>query len=88
MLVGPSIPFSVRYEQALGGDEQELTSCSCLYYWGVVGLLIGLTLYRPAYSAVALQGTLLDNSLWIGFWSVFALVRAIFPHPGCIALNK
>lgn len=46
---------------------------NCLYYWGVVGLLIGLTLYRPAYSAAALKGTLLDNPVWIGFWSVFAL---------------
>ena len=56
-------------------EMSQLTD-SCLYYWGVVGLLIGLTLYRPAYSAAALKGTLLDNPVWIGFWSVFALVSA------------
>jgi len=48
---------------------------SVAYYWGIVGLLIGMTLYRPAYSATALKGTLLDNPNWITFWSVFILVR-------------
>ena len=47
---------------------------SVAYYWGVVGLLIGMTLYRPAYSATALKGTLLDNPKWITFWSGFILV--------------
>ncbi|WWC92730.1 uncharacterized protein L201_007689 [Kwoniella dendrophila CBS 6074] len=46
---------------------------NCLYYWGICGFLIGLTLYRPAYSASALKGTLLDNSTWITFWTVFEL---------------
>lgn len=51
----------------------ELT-CSCAYYWGITGGLIGLTLYRPAYGAKALQGTLLDNPKWIGFWAAFIIV--------------
>ncbi|WVR08123.1 hypothetical protein IAU60_005169 [Kwoniella sp. DSM 27419] len=46
---------------------------NCLYYWGICGFLIGLTLYRPAYSASALKGTLLDNSSWITFWTIFEL---------------
>lgn len=67
----------VSWKRAVSGcvKTPQLTD-SCLYYWGVVGLLIGLTLYRPAYSATALTGTLLDNPAWIGFWSVFALVSA------------
>ena len=51
---------------------------SVAYYWGVVGLLIGLTLYRPAYSATALKGTLLDNPKWITFWTGFILVCETF----------
>jgi hypothetical protein len=47
---------------------------SCLYYWGINGILIGLTLYRPAYSAQALKGSILDNPNWIRFWTVFILV--------------
>ncbi|CAD6570451.1 MAG: 3-oxo-5a-steroid 4- dehydrogenase [Tremellales sp. Tagirdzhanova-0007] len=31
---------------------------NCLYYWGQCGLLMGLTLYRPANSAQALKGTI------------------------------
>jgi len=27
---------------------------NCAYYWGITGLLIGCTLYRPAYGADAL----------------------------------
>ncbi|KAK8849622.1 hypothetical protein IAR55_004957 [Kwoniella newhampshirensis] len=47
---------------------------NCLYYWGICGLLIGLTLYRPAYSAKALSGTLLDDPRWVKFWSGFIVV--------------
>ncbi|KAK4688735.1 hypothetical protein P7C73_g1385, partial [Tremellales sp. Uapishka_1] len=47
---------------------------NCLYYWGVCGFLIGLTLYRPAYSAPALKGSILDNPVWLGFWSTFILI--------------
>ncbi|KAI9639003.1 uncharacterized protein MKK02DRAFT_42036 [Dioszegia hungarica] len=43
------------------------------YYWGVVGVLCGLTLYRPAYSAEALKGSILNNPAWVGFWSLFIL---------------
>ncbi|WVQ79326.1 hypothetical protein IAT38_001423 [Cryptococcus sp. DSM 104549] len=46
---------------------------NCLYYWGICGFLIGLTLYRPAYSKSALEGTLLGNPNWITFWTVFEL---------------
>ncbi|WRT69624.1 uncharacterized protein IL334_006613 [Kwoniella shivajii] len=46
---------------------------NCAYYWGICGLLIGLTLYRPAYSAQALKGSLLSNPKWITFWTIFEL---------------
>ncbi|ORX37799.1 3-oxo-5-alpha-steroid 4-dehydrogenase-domain-containing protein [Kockovaella imperatae] len=45
-----------------------------LYYWGVVGILMGLTLYRPAYGARALQGSILNDSRWINFWGFFILI--------------
>ncbi|RSH93376.1 3-oxo-5a-steroid 4- dehydrogenase [Saitozyma podzolica] len=48
---------------------------NCLYYWGINGILIGLTLYRPAYSAQALKGSILDNPNWIRFWTVFILIN-------------
>ncbi|WWC73769.1 uncharacterized protein I206_107741 [Kwoniella pini CBS 10737] len=50
---------------------------NCIYYWGVCGLLIGLTLYRPAYSATALKGSLLDNSVWITIWTVVELTAEL-----------
>jgi very-long-chain enoyl-CoA reductase len=50
---------------------------SCAYYWGITGVLIGLTLYRPAYGAVALKDSILNSPNWIRFWTVFILVR---PH--------
>lgn len=53
--------------------NSQLTS-SCAYYWGITGVLIGLTLYRPAYGAKALEGSLLNSSGWIGFWTVFIIV--------------
>lgn len=56
----------------------KLTS-SCAYYWGITGGLIGLTLYRPAYGAKALKGTLLDNPKWIGFWTAFIIVSCSTP---------
>lgn len=37
-------------------------------------MLCGLTLYRPAYSAEALKGSILNNPAWVGFWSLFILV--------------
>lgn len=54
----------------------EKLTCSCAYYWGITGGLIGLTLYRPAYGAKALKGTLLDNPKWIGFWTAFIIVSS------------
>lgn len=53
--------------------EARLTR-SCAYYWGITGVLIGLTLYRPAYGAEALQGKLINSPAWIGFWTVFIVV--------------
>lgn len=50
---------------------------NCLYYWGICGFLIGLTLYRPAYSKQALDGTLLGDSRWINFWTIFELVAEL-----------
>lgn len=50
---------------------------SCAYYWGITGGLIGLTLYRPAYGAKALKGTLLDSPKWIGFWTAFIIVSIV-----------
>ena len=47
---------------------------SALYYWGVNGLLIGLTMYRPAYSAPALRHSILNRPAWIWGWSIFMLV--------------
>ena len=35
---------------------------------------MGLTLYRPAYGAKALQGSILNSSKWINFWGAFILV--------------
>ena len=53
---------------------------SCSYYWGFCGLLMSLTLYRPAYSAQALKGSILDNPRWIAFWVLFIIVRSsLFP---------
>nr|XP_018260378.1 enoyl reductase [Kwoniella dejecticola CBS 10117]OBR82536.1 enoyl reductase [Kwoniella dejecticola CBS 10117] len=53
---------------------------NCLYYWGVCGLLIGLTLYRPAYSAASLKGSLLDNSTWITIWTIGAELLNLNTH--------
>ncbi|WVQ66107.1 uncharacterized protein L199_004285 [Kwoniella botswanensis] len=50
---------------------------NCLHYWGVSGILIGLTLYRPGYSAEALKGTIYDNPNWIKGWAVFFLVTEL-----------
>lgn len=44
------------------------------YYWGLVGILMPLTLYRPAYSADALKGSILNSDTWLWFWGVFVLV--------------
>ena len=48
--------------------------CSCLYYWGQCGVLMGLTLYRPANSAKALEGTIYDSLTYLGFWTIFIFV--------------
>lgn len=53
---------------------------SCLYYWGMCGLLMGLTLYRPAYSADALKGSILDAQIWRELWSMYILARPLFWH--------
>ncbi|WVN86919.1 uncharacterized protein L203_102093 [Cryptococcus depauperatus CBS 7841] len=50
---------------------------NCLYYWGICGFLIGLTLYRPAYSKQALAGTLLADPRWIAFWTIFELAAEL-----------
>ncbi|TYJ54685.1 hypothetical protein B9479_004624 [Cryptococcus floricola] len=49
---------------------------NCAYYWGICGGLIGLTLYRPAYAQQALEGTLLGDSRWITFWTIFELASS------------
>ncbi len=54
---------------------------SCAYYWGITGVLIGLTLYRPAYGAVALKDSILNSPNWIRFWTVFILVRSQLTSP-------
>ncbi|KZS91979.1 hypothetical protein SISNIDRAFT_429652 [Sistotremastrum niveocremeum HHB9708] len=36
------------------------------HYWLLSGVLLALSIYRPAYSAEALQGTLRDNTLFLG----------------------
>lgn len=61
---------------------------SCAYYWGITGLLIGATLYRPAYGAVALKNSILDTPQWLYFWSAFIIVsvgrwRQRFRCPQC-----
>ncbi|ODO00684.1 enoyl reductase [Cryptococcus wingfieldii CBS 7118] len=50
---------------------------NCAYYWGICGGLIGLTLYRPAYAQQALEGTLLGDSRWITFWTIFELAKLL-----------
>ncbi|ORY34827.1 3-oxo-5-alpha-steroid 4-dehydrogenase-domain-containing protein [Naematelia encephala] len=46
-----------------------------LYYWGVNGLLIGLTFYRPGNSASALKGTIYDDPRWIYGWTTWILIN-------------
>lgn len=47
------------------------------YYWGLVGMLMPLTLYRPAYSSSALKGSILNSQNWLLFWSIFILVSRL-----------
>lgn len=53
-------------------DSRSPTSCA--YYWGITGGLIGLTLYRPGYGAVALKDSILNTPAWLNFWTAFILV--------------
>jgi hypothetical protein len=48
---------------------------SMAYYWGLVGILMPLTIYRPAYSVAGLKGSILNSSSWLLGWTVFILVR-------------
>ncbi|RXK41823.1 enoyl reductase [Tremella mesenterica] len=50
-----------------------------LYYWGVCGLLIPLTLFRPAYGNDGLVGkwALLNSPAWVGGWSIFILITEL-----------
>jgi hypothetical protein len=48
---------------------------SMAYYWGLVGILMPLTIYRPAYSVAGLKGSILNSSTWLLGWTVFILVR-------------
>ncbi|KAJ9119942.1 hypothetical protein QFC24_005425 [Naganishia onofrii] len=41
---------------------------NCGHYWLLCGVSTAVALYRPAYSASALKGTIFDNSNWIGAW--------------------
>ncbi|KAJ9098950.1 hypothetical protein QFC19_006174 [Naganishia cerealis] len=41
---------------------------SCGHYWLLCGVSTAVALYRPAYSAASLKGTVFDNSNWIGAW--------------------
>lgn len=47
---------------------------NCAYYWGITGLLIGCTLYRPAYGALALKDSILNTNAWVYFWASFIVV--------------
>ncbi|GMK55347.1 hypothetical protein CspeluHIS016_0204030 [Cutaneotrichosporon spelunceum] len=58
----PSVPLSFVFR-------------NCAYYWGITGVLIGLTLYRPAYGAEALKDSILNSPNWIRFWTVFILIN-------------
>ncbi|KAL7425050.1 Very-long-chain enoyl-CoA reductase [Cryptotrichosporon argae] len=50
---------------------------NCAYYWGITGLLIGLTLYRPAYGAVALKDSILNSPNWVYGWTAFIVVNEL-----------
>ena len=58
-------------------------SCySSLYYWGVCGLLIPLTFFRPQNGEAGLTGkwAFMNSEEWIWFWSSFILVRPPSPN--------
>ncbi|KAI5448938.1 3-oxo-5a-steroid 4- dehydrogenase [Naganishia albida] len=42
---------------------------NCGHYWLLCGVSTAVTLYRPAYSASALRGTVFDDFNWIGMWT-------------------
>ncbi|WOO83977.1 Very-long-chain enoyl-CoA reductase [Vanrija pseudolonga] len=50
---------------------------NCAYYWGITGGLIGLTLYRPGYGAVALKDSILNTPAWLNFWTAFILANEL-----------
>jgi hypothetical protein len=51
---------------------------SCGHYWLLCGVSTAVALYRPAYSASALKGTIFDNSNWIGAWVAAWAVSVLF----------
>lgn len=40
--------------------------------------------FRPRYGAAAVKGTIFDNPIWIGSWTLLWLVRAYYPIIECL----
>lgn len=43
---------------------------NCSHYWLLCGVMTAASLFRPQFGAQALQGTIWNNPLWIGAWTV------------------
>lgn len=54
---------------------------SCGHYWLLCGVSTAVALYRPAYSASALQSTIFNDSNWINMWIAAWVVSS--PHIRC-----
>jgi hypothetical protein len=78
--------FSESKLAFLYSTGSQLTT-SMAYYWGLVGILMPLTIYRPAYSAAALRGSILNSQSWLLFWTFFIVVSRLSRIP-CPAVDK
>ncbi|KAG7549016.1 hypothetical protein FFLO_03129 [Filobasidium floriforme] len=43
---------------------------NCSHYWLLCGVMTAASFFRPQYGAAAVKGTVFDNPIWIGAWSL------------------